>query len=125
MYQSLKGRIVEIEKNIHQAAYLKQGIKKQEQQKYDNNIKYYGSNGSYVTGFEYFGTTVDVKIYIYDLDKCISFDIRDFILKVNGKQKISSKLLDYIIEKNKGKKVTVQVENEVIKFDMRQLDVII
>ncbi|CEN26173.1 hypothetical protein [Paraclostridium sordellii] len=124
MNQRLKGRIVEIEKNVHQGAYLEQGIKKQDQYKYDNNRKMHGSNGSYITDFEYYGTTIDVKILVYDLNKSYSFDIREYILGVNNMQKVSKQLLNQIIDDNKGKKVFVDISNGMIGFDMTQLDVL-
>ena len=124
MNQRLRGRIVEIEKNVHQGAYLEQGIKKHDQYKYDNNRKFHGSNGSYITGFEYYGTTIDVKIFVYDLNKSYSFDIREYILGVNNMQKVSQKLLNQIIEDNKGKKVFIDINNGMVRFDMTQLDVL-
>lgn len=48
--EKMKGRIVNIEKFQNRATYIKQGIKKPEQYKYDN---YPGGNGTYVTGGEY------------------------------------------------------------------------
>ena len=124
MNQILKGRIVEIERNVHQVAYLEQGIKKQDQYKYDNNRNFHGSNGSYITSFDYYGTTIDVKIFVYDLNKCYSFDIREYILDVNRMKKVSNKLLNEIIDNNKGKKVFVDINNGMIEFDKTQLDVL-
>ena len=55
MHQVFAGRIVDIQKREHRGAYLKQGVKQEQQSYYDNREGYYGSNGTYVTGFEYFG----------------------------------------------------------------------
>ncbi|BAU29744.1 hypothetical protein DFP93_106120 [Aneurinibacillus soli] len=123
MANNLKGRIVEIEKNVHKAGYLTQGIKKSKQRMYERDKNTLGSNGSYVTGFEYYGTTIDIKIFVYDYEKCIKLDIRDYILRQNGKKKVSSKLLDYVIKNNKGKKVVLEEINRAIYFDQSQLDV--
>lgn len=117
----LKGRIVNVEKNIHQATYLLSGIKKKDQGKY----RYLpGSDGTVVTGSDYFGTTIDVKILVYDYNKCVTFDIRNYVLQVNGKKKISSKLLDYIVESNEGNKVIVEESNGNLRFDYTQLNVL-
>lgn len=125
MHQVFAGRIVDIQKREHRGAYLKQGVKQEQQSYYDNREGYYGSNGTYVTGFEYFGVSLEVKIYVFDLEKSVSFDIRDYVLAVNNVKKISARLLEHVISSNKGKKVRVTEENGNIRFDLRQLDVAI
>ncbi len=120
--QKLKGRIVEIEKNIHQVKYLTTGIGKKNQPYYDNQFG--GSNGTYVTASEYYGTTIDMKIYIYELEKSVSIDIRDLILQLNQKSKVSSKLLDYVIENNRGKKIDLFYFDGSITFSPNQLNLI-
>jgi len=121
MSNRLKGRIVSIEKKVHEVSYLTQGIPKKNQWKYDK--KYPGSNGTYITGSEYYGTTIDVKVLIYDFDKCEKFDIRDYVLRENGKKKVSSKLLDFVVDNNKGKKIVVEEVDGVLRFDCSQLNV--
>jgi len=121
MSNRLKGRIVNIEKTVHQVTHVLTGIKKKDQLKYRHLP---GSNGSVVTGSEYFGTTVDVKIFLYDYKECVEFDIRDYVLRVNDKKRISSKLLNYIIGANEGEKVVVEEVEGGLRFDFSQLDVI-
>lgn len=105
MYKT-KGRIVEIEKYQQCATYIKQGIQGPEQYKYDN---YPGGNGTYVTGGEYYGTKLEVKIYVYDLDCCKTFDVYEDIKRLAGVTRISSSLLQ-TIESHKGDKVDVFVD---------------
>ena len=57
----MKGRIVEIEKHQSRITYIKQGVQGYDQYKYDN---YPGGNGTYVTGGEYLGTVLNVKIFV-------------------------------------------------------------
>ncbi|MNO53240.1 hypothetical protein D3C76_436780 [compost metagenome] len=121
MSNRLKGRIVNIEKNVHQVTHVLTGIKMKDQPKYRHLP---GSHGTVVTGSDYYGTTVDVKIFIFDYRVCVEFDIRDYILRVNGKKKISSKLLDYIISANEGKKINVEEMEDGWRFDFFQLEVI-
>ncbi|OAA87812.1 hypothetical protein [Clostridium ljungdahlii] len=121
--EMLKGRIVEIEKNVHTGVYIKQGVKENKQYEYENNPKTPGGNGTYAIGHEYYGTTIDVKVYVYDLDKCFSWDIKDYILVVNNKKRISEKLLNYVIKNNKGKKVKLQIDGQYIGFYYSQLEV--
>ncbi|MGM1020414.1 MAG: hypothetical protein ACQEXV_07695 [Bacillota bacterium] len=121
MTNRLKGRIVNIEKTVHQVTRLLTGIKKKDQPKYRHLS---GSNGTVVTGSEYFGTTIDMKVFVYDYKECVEFDIRDYVLRVNDKKKISSQLLDYIISANEGQKVVVEEVEDGWRFDFTQLDVI-
>ncbi|GIN41174.1 hypothetical protein [Heyndrickxia oleronia] len=120
MSNILKGRIVNVEKNVHQVTYLLTGIKKKEQWRYGHLP---GSNGTVVTGSNYNGTTIDVKIFVYDYNKCVKFDIRDYVLEINDKKKISSKLLDFVVKSNEGKKLVVKEIEGNIHFDFNQLNV--
>lgn len=101
--RQMKGRIVEIEKYQSRATYIKQGVKGSDQYKYDN---YTGGNGTYVIGGEYFGTVLNVKIFIFDINSCKTFDVYEDVLKLSGKKKISSLLLE-TIESHEGDKVDV------------------
>lgn len=112
-----KGRIVKIEKNQNRLTYIEQGIKKDKQYKYEN---YPGGNGTYVTGGEYLGTSLDVKIMVYDLDKCFTFDVYEQVLAIEGKSRISSQLLERIMS-HEGDKVDVIIEDKRVDFDVRQL----
>ncbi|MED1746661.1 hypothetical protein [Brevibacillus borstelensis] len=120
MAPRLKGRIVEIKKNVHQVTYVTTGIKKKDQWKYRN---FPGSNGTVVTGSDYNGTTIDVKILVYDYKRCVVVDIRDYILQQNGMQKVSSKLLNYVVKHNKGKKVVIEEKDGALRLDLSQLNV--
>lgn len=120
--KKLKGRIVEIEKNVHQVNYVTTGIGKKYQPYYD--ARFGGSNGTYVTDSEYYGTTIDMKVFVYDIEKCVTFDIRDLILHANQKSKVSSKLLNYVIEKNQGKKIDLLYHEKQITFLPEQLNII-
>lgn len=107
--RQMKGRIVEIEKYQSRATYIKQGVKGSDQYKYDN---YPGGNGTYVTGGEYFGTVLNVKIFIFDINGCKTFDVYEDVLKLAGKKKISSKLLE-TIESHEGDKVDVYTDDGI------------
>lgn len=112
--QKMKGRIVNIEKHQSRVTYIKQGIKEAEQYRYDN---YPGENGTYVTGGEYLGTELNVKIKVYDIDKSIIFDVYEDILSLAGKKRISAQLLE-VIESYEGDKVDVYTNDGInFKFD--------
>lgn len=113
-----KGRIVEIEKHQSRGVYIKQDVKGSEQYKYSN---YLGGNGTYVMGGEYHGTVLNVKIFVYDLEKSIVFDVYDDILTIVGKKRISPQLLQ-IIESHKGAKVNIYTDDGYnFTFDPKQL----
>lgn len=122
MASSHKGRIVEVQKVVHRTSHCVTGISQKDQSMYN---KLPGGNGTYVIDFEYHGTTVDISIFIYDYKEVVTWDIREFILAQNNAKKISKKLLDYVIEKNDGLKVTVECDgNEGFEIDFNQLDVV-
>lgn len=110
-----KGRIVNIEKIQNRTVYIKQGVQGKDQYKYNN---YSGGNGTYVTGGEYFGTSLNVKIYVYDLKRCYTVDVYDDIKRLTGKTRISAKLLEKI-ENHQGEKVDVFVNEYMnqVMFD--------
>lgn len=81
-----KVRIVEIEKHHIRGVYIKQGVKGAQRYKYSN---YLGGNGTYVTGGEYYGTVLNVKIFVYDFEKSIVFDVYEDFLAIAGKKRIS------------------------------------
>lgn len=113
-----KGRIVDINKYQSRGVCLKQGVKGPDQYKYNS---YPGGNGTYVIGGEYCGTVLNVKIYVYDIDKCITFDVYNNILVITGKTKISAQLLS-TIESHKGDKVYVYSNDGYnFSFDARIL----
>lgn len=120
--EKLRGRIVEIKKKIHQANYVTTGIGKKDQPYYD--ARFGGDNGTYVIGSEYYGVTVDMKVFVYDLRKCVTFDIRDLILHANQKSRVSSKLLNYVTEKNQGQKVDLLYFNNQLTLSPNQLNII-
>lgn len=113
----LKGRIVNIEKHQNRAVYIKQGIQGPDQYKYDN---YHGGNGTYVTDGKYLRTSLNVKIYIFDLEKSFVFDVYDRIRNVTGKSRISERMLE-TIESHQGEKIDVFVDDNKISFDIRIL----
>ena len=112
-----KGRIVEIEKHQDRITYIKQGITKDRQHEYSH---YPGGNGTYVTGGEYLGTSLNVKIYVYDLEKCYTFDVYEDVKELAGKQRISKQLLEKIM-KHEGDKVEVVIEDDRVNFDVSQI----
>jgi hypothetical protein len=118
MSNQYKGRIVEIEKHQNRATYIKQGVQKQDQPKYAN---YPGGNGTYVTGGEYLGTVLNVKISVYDLGHCLTFDVYEDVLSYIGKSRISPQILSRI-ESHEGDKVTlVSEDGRNFTFDIRQI----
>ena len=103
--EKLKARIVNIEKHQNRAVYIKQGVQGSEQYKYDT---YPGGNGTYVTGGEYLGTSLNVKIFV--------FDVYDDIRRITGKSRVSAKMLE-TIESHKGDKIDVFVDESSVRFD--------
>lgn len=113
-----KGRIVSITKDTISGIYLKQGVKKPEQHKYEN---YPGGNGTYICGGEYFGTHLFVKIKVFDLNKTYSFDVYEDIKRIKGISRISAKLLA-TIKAHEGEEIDIEVDaNDRAHFDLNIL----
>lgn len=110
----MRGRIVDIIWNVDRCVYIKQGVKQSQQHMYDG--RYPGGCGTYVVGGEY-ESSVDLKIYVYDLNRCIYVDVKDLLLSINGRQRISNTLVQKFKERNVGRKVDVAPLNtEEIDF---------
>lgn len=108
-----KGRVVEVERVEHRATYIHQGVKKHQQNAWSG---YPGGNGTYVTGGEYLGVSLNVKVFVYDLEHCVTFDIRDAALGANGCKRISNKLLAFL-KQNEGEKVKVAIEGNQVRLN--------
>lgn len=115
-------KIVKIYEDELTSCYLKQGIKGNNQYKYDYSKKYKGTNGNYAYGHktEY---SLYVELYIYEYNKYEKFDVRNDILKLNNWERLSKKRLKNIIDNNLNKKVKVAVDGNDIEFDCRQLTI--
>lgn len=74
----------EVEISQSRGVYFKQGVKGPDQYKYDS---YPGGNGTYIIGVEYYGTVLNVKIFVYDIERCVTFDVYDDILAIAGRKK--------------------------------------
>jgi hypothetical protein len=105
-----RGRIVNIQKIHESVTHVVQGVKKSNQHKYSQCI---GGNGSYVTGNEYLGTHLYVKVFVYDLKKSYTVDIYQEIKNAINKTKISPQCYE-IIKTHEGDKITVEIVIEIV-----------
>lgn len=118
MCHQYKGRIVSIEKYQSRVTYIEQGVKKSEQGSYKNCP---GGNGTYVIGGEYLGTVLDIKVFVYDINKSITLDVYEKILQYTGKKRISSQLMAKI-ESCEGSKVILEsMDQKSFSLDVSQL----
>ncbi len=65
-----------------------------------------------MTGGEYLRTSLNVKIFVYDIEKSLIFDVYENALSISGKKKVSSKMLAQI-EANVGRKVNLYTDDGV------------
>lgn len=98
----MKGRIVEISFDSLNTVYVKHGVKGGEQYRYDG--RYPGGNGTYVMGGEY-ESYIWLKVYVYEFKRCYCFDIKDMVLELNNRKKVSSKMMNTLVKNNEGKKI--------------------
>lgn len=113
---SYKGRIVEVAYKVLSFSYLTQGIKKNDQSRYDQTML--GSNGTY-TSLPIVTRHLYLKVVVYDypengVNSTELFDERDFILSFFKRSKVTEKFLSEIKEKLKGKKVSISFNDTVM-----------
>ena len=89
--------------------YLKQKVKGKDQHLYDG--RYSGGNGTYVVGGEY-DSYIWLKVFIYSFNSCVFIDIKDLVLSVNSRSKVSEKMINTLVQKNVGKKVQLDENGE-------------
>lgn len=118
----MKGRIIAVDFNVCRSVYVMQGVKKHNQKKYDGY--YPGGNGTYVTGGEY-DSSIDVKVFIYDLGRCLSFDVKDFVLELNNRKRVSEQMVDTIRKNNVGKKIDVYVDGYGCDVPYHELNLVV
>lgn len=118
----MKGRIVEISFDTKNTVYLKQGVKGRDQYRYDG--RYPGGNGTYVVGGEY-DSFIWLKVFVYALDKCIKIDIKDTVLEVNNRKRVSSQMISTLVENNVGRKIKLDVIGGEVFFPYSQLNLIV
>lgn len=118
----MKGRIVKISFETQNIVYLTQGIGRKEQYKYDG--KFPGGNGTYVTGGEY-NSFIMLKVFAYDLEESISVDIREDVLRLNNRKRVSSQMIDTLVKNNVGRKVEFDLSDKGIHFLEGELNLIV
>lgn len=111
--------------NEESGLYITQGIKKNKQSQFERSIqgKGKGSNGSYLM-FDSKVTYTFLKLYIYDLDKTIRIDVRQYLKEKYNGRRLTQAFLKKLKE-NIPKKVKVkQVDGswELLNFDVLVID---
>lgn len=118
----MKGRIVDISFDTKNIVYLKQGVKGRNQYRYDG--RYPGGNGTYVVGGEY-NSFIWLKVFVYALDKCIKVDIKDTVLQVNNRKRVSGQMINTLVANNVGRKIKLDVIGGKVFFAYSQLNLIV
>lgn len=110
----MKGRIVDVTWSVDRIVYIKQGVKQHQQYLYEG--RYPGGCGTYVVGGEY-ESSIELKIFVYDLNRCIYVDVKELLLEKNNRKRLSKVLVQTFREQNVGRKITVNpVHLEEIDF---------
>lgn len=115
----MKGRIVKVEFRTMNTVYLIQGIKGKDQWKYDGYLP--GGNGTYVTGGEY-SSSIIFKIFVYNLGHCVSVDVKDEVLKLNGRKRVSDLMIHQLQVNNEGNKIRLFIEDGRVSVPYSELN---
>jgi len=113
--------------NEESGTYVTQGIKGNKQGKFERSIqgKGSGSNGSYLM-FDEKVTYTFLELYIYDLEKKISVDIRDFLKETYNGRRLTKKFLARV-QTNMPNKIKVQSVNnvwEIVDYNSLQISIL-
>ena len=117
----MTGEIVDIYSDTQTCVYVKHGVKKKDQYKYERCP---GGFGTYVTGGTY-ESYVYVKVRVDERKTVFEEDIREQILALNNRSKISERLVAQIKQKNIGKRIELESCNGELKINLEQLDLIV
>lgn len=74
-----------------------------------------------VIGGEYLGTALDIKVFVYDLNKYVTLDVYDEILQYSGKKRISPQLMAKIESREGWKVVLESMDHKIFSLDVGQL----
>lgn len=118
----MKGRIVDISFDTMNAVYLKQGVKGRDQYRYDR--RYPGGNGTYVVGGEY-RSYIWLKVFVYSLQQCVVVDIKDTVLEVNNRRRVSDQMIKTLVRNNVGNKIKLDIIGETVSFPYSQLHLVV
>lgn len=102
---SMVGKVLDVVRNESSAASLVQGVKKNEQCRYQPPL-YHGSNGTYRVGFPQHQREVLVVVDVRGLGKR-QIDIRNDALKVNGRERVTDRFVEQLREKLIGTELKV------------------
>lgn len=99
--------------NQDSGVYVTQGIKKNKQSSFERSIQGNGSgsNGSYLM-FDEKVTNTFLQLYVYDLNKTICIDIRDFLKEIYNGRRLTKKFLSKV-KANMPKKIKVRCTNDI------------
>jgi transposase-like protein len=102
--------------NQESGVYVTQGVKRDRQNKFEQSIRGQGqgSNGTYLM-FDEKVTYTFLQLYVYDLEKIISIDIRQLLKKVYNGKKLTKKFLAKL-QFNMPKKIKVEYTDNVWKI---------
>ena len=107
--------------NHDSVLYLTQGVKRNQQSRFEKSIEGRGSHGSYLM-IDGKLTYTFVKLYVYDLQKTIIIDIREFLKEKYTGQRLTKRFL-IKVRANMPKKIKVQCTNniwEIVNYDSLQ-----
>ena len=118
----MNGRIVRISFEKKDVVYLTRGIN--QENRYMFQGRFPGGNGTYDIGGEY-NSFIMLKIFVYDLGKSISIDIKENDLLLNNRKRVSSQMIDTLIKNNVGRKVKFYLNDKGIYFPDGELNLIV
>ncbi len=93
--------------------YIKQGVKKNKQHQFEQSIqgRGVGVNGTYLM-FDEVETYTFLQLYVYDIDRTINIDVRDYLKKEYNGRRLTKKFLAKV-KGNMPRKIKVTYINSI------------
>ena len=66
-----------------------------------------------------------LKIFVYDLEKCININIKEIVLQLNNRKRVSGNMIDTLVKNNVGRKVEFDFNDKGIHFSDGALNLIV
>lgn len=95
------------------------GVKRNEQWKYEEIYK--SGYGTYCTGFENYPSELRARIYICELGRYCYLDIKENVLNINSRVRVTNKMVSRLNELNSGKRVYFEFEDGCIINDVNNV----
>ena len=66
-----------------------------------------------------------LKVFVYALDRCVTVDLKNTVLEYNNRKRVSSQMINTLVENNVGKKIKLDIVGGEVFFPFSQLNLVV